>query len=239
MENADKKAPASFQFDGCEIFFDAGETVLQAAKNAGKYIPHLCYHPDYSPHGNCKLCVVRVNGRFVSSCTTKAEPNLIVESDINALKSTRTHLTQMLFSEGNHHCPFCERSGNCQLQATAYYLGIHDNHYDHQYPNRDIDASHPDVVLDRDRCIMCGLCVSASEQEGKSIFALSARGAATHIIVNSHSGLLKDSAIAATDKAMHICPVGALIVKRTAFTHPIGERAYDHGTIETVGHHTE
>lgn len=235
-----KKTPTnSFYLDNSEVDFHEGETILQAAQRAGKYIPHLCYHPDYAPHGNCKLCTVKVDGHFVSSCSTAAQINVKVESQTEELIGLRTHLTQMLFVEGNHHCPFCERSGNCQLQATAYYLGMHDNHFDHQFPNRDIDASHPDVLLDRDRCILCGLCVGASAQEGKSVFSLSARGADTHLIVNSASGLLKDSAISATEKAMHICPVGALIVKGTAFHHPIGERAYDNDSIDHVGHHTE
>ncbi|HET8707364.1 MAG TPA: ferredoxin [Pseudomonadales bacterium] len=230
---------SSFHLDDGAIEFQDGDTLLQAAQRAGKYIPHLCYHPAYAPHGNCKLCTVKLNGRFVSSCCTKAEANAQVESQTDELQLLRKQLTQMLFVEGNHHCPFCERSGNCQLQATAYYLGMHDNHFDHQFPNRNIDASHPDVMLDRDRCIMCGLCVSASEAEGKSVFALSGRGADTHLIINSTSGLLKDSQVDAHDKAMHVCPVGALIVKGTAFHKPIGERAYDHDTIDNVGHHTE
>jgi len=228
-----------FYLDGIAVPFQQGDSLMQAAQRAAQYIPHLCYHPDYPPHGNCKLCTVKIGGRFVSSCYTQAQAGMQVENNTAELRQMRLQLTQMLFVEGNHHCPFCERSGNCQLQATGYYLGMHDNHFDHQYPNRAIDSSHPHVLLDRDRCILCGLCVGASEREGKAVFALSGRGADTHLIVNSSTGLLKDSAVSAQDKAMHICPVGALIVKGSAFHTPIGERAYDQGSIDQVGHHTE
>ena len=83
----------------------------------------------------------------------------------------------MLFVEGNHVCPTCEKSGNCQLQAVAYYLGMLTPHFNHFYPPREVDASHPDVVIDFNRCILCELCVRASRDvDGKNVFGLSGRG---------------------------------------------------------------
>lgn len=217
-----------FMLDGRSIPFEEGQTILQAAQHAGVFIPHLCYHPEFKPHGSCKLCTVKVNGRHTASCTMRAVAGMSVESDTEEINAERRALTQMLFVEGNHFCPSCEKSGNCQLQATAYHLGMMSPHFDHFFPNRPVDASHPDVLLDFNRCILCSLCVRASRDvDGKNVFALSGRGIGTHLIVNAKSGRLADTDFALSDKAAQVCPVGVILKKRQGFAVPIGERRYD------------
>ncbi|NOT12295.1 MAG: 2Fe-2S iron-sulfur cluster binding domain-containing protein [Methylococcaceae bacterium] len=221
--------------DGKTIPFEEGQTIMDAASAAGVYIPHLCHHPDYSPHGSCKLCNVSVNGRICSSCTFPAMDGQTVLSDTHELNEDRRRITQMLFVEGNHLCPGCEKSGNCQLQAVGYHLNMLDNHFPHFYASREMDASHPDVLIDHNRCIFCTLCVRASQQaDGKDVFAISGRGINKHLIVNSQSGLLKDTDFEATDNAAHICPTGAILAKRQGFRVPIGRRTYDHKEIDQV-----
>ena len=222
----------TFMLDGKAIPFEEGQTIIQAATKAGVFIPHLCYHPDFKPHGSCKLCTVKVNGRQTASCTMRAMAGMVVESDTEEINAERRALTQMLFVEGNHFCPSCEQSGNCQLQATAYHLGMMSPHYDHFFPNRPVDASHPEVLLDFNRCILCSLCVRASRDvDGKNVFALSGRGITTHLIVNAKSGQLADTDFSPSDKAAQVCPVGVILKKRRGFAVPIGERTYDKGPI--------
>jgi [NiFe] hydrogenase diaphorase moiety small subunit len=101
-------------------------------------------------------------------------------------------------------------------------------HFEELYPSRPVDASHADVLLDLNRCILCGLCVRASATvDGKNVFAIDGHGIATRLIVNSPSGLLGDSALQVDDCAAHICPVGALLPKRRGFATPIGQRRFD------------
>jgi len=222
----------TFMLDGKAIPFEEGQTIIQAATKAGVFIPHLCYHPDFKPHGSCKLCTVKVNGRQTASCTMRAMAGMVVESDTEEINAERRALTQMLFVEGNHFCPSCEQSGNCQLQATAYHLGMMSPHYDHFFPNRPVDASHPEVLLDFNRCILCSLCVRASRDvDGKNVFALSGRGITTHLIVNAKSGQLADTNFTLDDKAAQVCPVGVILRKRKGFAVPIGERKYDKAPI--------
>ena len=154
----------AFLLDGTEVPFEPGQTVLQAALAAGRYIPHLCYHPEFTPHGSCKLCTARVDGRTVAACTTPAEPGLEVESATEELDGLRRTLVQMLFAEGNHFCPACEKSGDCVLQALGYDLGVMTAGFRHLYPDRPVDASHPDILLDFNRCVLCELCVRASRE---------------------------------------------------------------------------
>jgi len=218
----------SFMLDDREVPFDPGQTVLQAALAAGRYIPHLCYHPEFRPHGSCKVCTARIDGRMVAACTTPAAPGMEVASNTEELNGLRKTLVQMLFAEGNHFCPSCEASGNCVLQALGYDLGVLTAGFRHMFPIRPVDASHPDILLDFNRCILCELCVRASnEVDRKGVFALSGRGIDKHLVVNSESGRLADTDIELSDKAMEVCPVGVIIRKRVGFAIPIGERRYD------------
>jgi [NiFe] hydrogenase diaphorase moiety small subunit len=221
--------------DGQTIPFKEGQTIMDAALAAGVYIPHLCHNPEFTPHGSCKLCTVTVNGRNVASCTMPATEGQAVINDTETLNAERRALTQMLFVEGNHFCPFCEKSGNCNLQAVAYHLDMMSPHYNHFYPAREVDASHPDILLDRNRCILCELCVRASRDvDGKEVFGLSGRGINCKLVVNSSSGKLADTDMSATDKAAQVCPTGAIIIKRHGFSVPIGERIFDHKDISQV-----
>jgi len=221
--------------DGKEIPFKEGQTIMEAATAANLYIPHLCHNPDYEPHGSCKLCTVKVNGRNCTACTFPAAEDQNVVNTSEALSADRKRITQMLFVEGNHFCPSCEKTGNCQLQGVAYHLNMLDNHYPHFFADREIDASHPDVLIDHNRCIFCSLCVRASQQsDNKNVFAISGRGINKRLIINSESGKLKDSDIDINDCAAHICPTGAILIKRTAYTVPIGQRIYDQQQIDQI-----
>jgi len=222
----------NFLLDGAVGPFTPGQTVMQAAQDAGHYIPHLCHHRDFAPQGSCKVCTVLVGGHTMTSCTLSASAGLAVTSATPDLTTDRRHLVQLLFVEGNHHCPFCEKSGDCELQAVAMHVGMHDTHFEHAFPQREVDTSHPEVWLDRSRCILCELCVRASRDvDGKGVFALGGRGAQTTLLVNSPSGLLKDSAVAKDDRAVSVCPTGALLPKGGSYLVAIGRRRYDRADI--------
>ncbi len=218
------------------IPFQTGQTIMDAAMAAGVYIPHLCHNPEFEPHGSCRICIVKVEGRLISSCTTKATAGQKIESNTPELQENRRCLTQMLFVEGNHVCPGCEKSGNCQLQAVAYYTEMLSPRFQHFYPYRELDASHPDVIIDFNRCILCELCVRASRSvDQKNIFAISGRGIKAHLIINSPTGKLGDTNLSIEDKAVQVCPVGAIIKRKQGYLNPIGERFYDQAPIDEMG----
>lgn len=233
------KNQASFTLDGKTIPFTDGQTIIQAAIAAGEYIPHLCFNPEFKPHGSCKICTVKANGRQTASCTQQPQVDMVVESNTKQINDERRALLQMLFVEGNHFCPSCEKSGDCQLQATAYELNMMSPHFDHFSPNRPLDASHGEYLLDFNRCILCSLCARASSDvDGKNVFSLAGRGIKTHLIVNSKSGKLADTNFTGDDKAAHVCPVGVIIKKRVGFSVPIGKRSFDEQPISAKPHPT-
>ncbi len=221
--------------DDREVPFDPGQTIMEAARAAGLYIEHLCYNPQYQPHGSCKICTVKVDGKMQTACTMPAAGGQQVESASGEMMARRETLLEMIFAEGNHYCAFCTKSGNCDLQALAYRLNMHKNSFNHRYPVREIDASHPDLILDHDRCIFCGLCVRASsDKDHKEVFAMAGRGKATRLVVNTDSGELGDSEISLEDAAAHVCPVGAIMPKHGSYSTPIGQRYFDDRSIDEV-----
>ena len=217
--------------DGVDVAARPGETILQAADAAGIYIPRLCAHPELIAFGACRVCTVLVNGRPQAACTTPVAEGMLIENDTTAMNDHRRSLVEMLFVEGNHYCMYCEKSGNCELQAMGYRLGLLAPRHEYQFPNRDVDASHPDILIDRNRCILCGRCVRASRDlDGKGVFEFVGRGTEKKIWINAEARLA-DTNADVTDKAVAICPVGAIIKKRTGYLVPIGQRQYDHKPI--------
>lgn len=222
--------------DGQAVAFEEGQTVMDAALAAGVYIPHLCHNPEFTPYGNCRLCMVKIDGCYSAACITPALANTQVENNTPELKRQRQLLLQMLFVEGNHQCPACEKSGACQLQAVAYYCGMLAPALSHFYPQRTVDASHPSMLIDANRCILCALCVRASEQvDGKQVFSISGRGLDARLRVNANSGKLADTGFSPFDRAAHVCPTGAILHKHQGYEVPIGKRFYDQQPVNRVG----
>jgi len=217
--------------DGVEVKAQPGQTIMQAAEAAGIYIPHLCYHKDLPPGGHCRVCTVKVNGKPASSCTHPVSDGMVIENDTEELKTKRREIIEMLFAGGNHFCPFCEASGDCELQALGYRLGMMAATYQHLYPKHTVDASHKDLFIDRDRCVLCGRCVRASEtKDGKHVFGFEGRGINKEVSVDAPDDL-SETDMVATDKAATICPVGSLKLKRVGYKTPYGERTYDKAPI--------
>jgi [NiFe] hydrogenase diaphorase moiety small subunit len=212
--------------DGVEIKAQKGQTILQAADEAGIYIPRLCNMKGLTPAGACRVCTVTVNGRPQAACTQPASPGMVVLSETAEIKQWRQDIVEMLFVEGNHFCMICEKSGNCELQAMAYRMGIAAPKYPYLFPKRGMDASHKDVLLDGNRCIRCGRCVRAAvELDHKVVFGFLGRGHTTRLSFNGDT--LSATELKAVDKAADSCPVGAILKKRVGYAVPVGQRLYD------------
>lgn len=223
----------TFTIDGVEIVATEGQTIMDAADVAGIYVPRLCDHEGLRHQGGCRVCTVKANGRSVSACTQPAEPDLNVENETPHINKLRRDLVEMLFHEGNHLCPICEASGNCELQAMAYRLDMTaPTKFPYLEPCRPVDASHPDIALDTNRCISCGRCIRASQDvDGKGVFGYVGRGINRHVAANGRDLASTDAEV--TDFAIsdEVCPVGCIIRKRVGFARPIGEREFDKGLI--------
>jgi len=232
-----------FTIDGVSVTARDGQTIMEAADAAGIYIPRLCDHEGLRHQGGCRVCTVKAGGRSVAACTQPAAEGLSVENETPHVNKLRRDLVEMLFHEGNHLCPICEASGNCELQAMAYRLDMTEpTKFPYLEPCRPVDATHPDIALDTNRCISCGRCIRASQDvDHKGVFGYVGRGIHRRVAVNGPD--LDHTDAAATDFAMsaEVCPVGCIIRKRVGFSTPIGEREFDHGLIgdEIAGKKTD
>jgi len=221
----------SIAIEGTEVLANPGETIMNAADAAGIYIPRLCHREDLVPHGSCRVCTVLVNGRPQAACTTPVAPGMIVVNDRPDLNELRRQLIEMLLVEGNHFCMFCEKSGNCELQALAYRFGILTPRFPQLAPKREVDASHPDILLDHNRCILCARCIRASrDKDGKYELGFVGRGPGKRLSAGSR-GVLVHTGIEVEDDAVSVCPVGALLEKRVGYAVPVGRRKYDSSPI--------
>jgi [NiFe] hydrogenase diaphorase moiety small subunit len=220
-----------FSIDGIEVEATEGQSVIQACDAAGIYIPRLCHHPELQPSGNCRVCTCKIDGRNSAACVTPAVHGMVIENDTPLLTADRRAIIEMLFVEGDHPCPYCVASGNCELQALGYRLGMVAPTQPYQWPRRTIDATHPDIYLDHARCILCSRCIRASRMEdGKTVFGFEGRGITMRLNVDARGGL-GETQMAAIDKAARVCPVACIVIKRESYKVPNGDRRFDKAPI--------
>ena len=212
--------------DGVEILAKEGQSIVEAARDHGIKIPTLCDFKSLPPAGTCRLCAVKVKGKILPGCTTPVSYGMVIENESPSLKDLRKGLIEMLFVEGNHMCPSCEKSGNCELQHLGYQYQMTAPRFSFLFPQRKIDANLPHLLLEHNRCIQCLRCARGIKaKDGHDLFGFVKRGRDIRISVDSSDpeALTEETA----QKAMDICPVGALIKKSTAFHTPIGKRRFD------------
>jgi [NiFe] hydrogenase diaphorase moiety small subunit len=227
-----------FTVDGRECLGRAGQTILEAARDNGVYIPSLCRYEGVKPTGSCRICTVRVGGRYMAACTQPLGEGMNIENTSQDLEDMRKAMIEMLFVGGNHMCPSCEKSGNCELQALAYRYQMLVPRFPYQFPKRTVDATGPYLLVDHNRCIKCHRCVAlVKAKDGRTVFGPLHRSKKKKIGADMTlaAGLTAEEA----KKAMDRCPVGAILKKEVGFAVPIGRRKYDKAPIgsdvETAG----
>lgn len=215
------------EIDGTTITTEAGRTLVDVAAEAGVYIPTLCYLPEHPALGTCRVCTVIVDGRTAAACTVHVSDGMRVQVDDPQLGDARKALVEMLFAEGNHNCPSCEKAGRCTLQAVGYEVDMVVSRFPYQFPHRVADHACDTIWLERDRCIFCQRCVEfiRDRETGKKIFSISGRG--THARIEVDVELANTMPPEQVREAVDICPVGTILEKGVGYDEPIGERRYD------------
>ncbi len=220
----------TFKIDGKKCMAKEGQYIYDAAKENGIFIPVLCNYEGAKPVGSCRICTVMVNKRPLTACSTPVSEGMEIENDTAELNDFRKAVIELLFTEGNHFCPSCEKSGNCELQALAYRYRMDAPRFPYQFNERDVDASHPKIVHDRNRCILCKRCVRlVTDEQGRQAFTFRRRGHNVAVVLDKHLGETMTDEMA--DYAMEVCPVGSILVKEQGFKTPVGERKFDKGVI--------
>lgn len=213
--------------DGKKVQAEKGENLIDVAKENGIEIPTLCYFKEIHPTlGTCRICTVKLNGRHTTGCTTKVADGMEIEINTPELIDNRTAIIEMLYAEGNHFCPSCEKSGNCVMQNLGYDMGLTYTRYPHVFSKKLVDFSPKRMIMETNRCILCKRCVEEIKtKDGKSVFSFVGRGVKTRVQIDyeQEEKLSEAEAI----RAMDLCPVGAILVKGKANELPFGDRKFD------------
>ena len=213
--------------DGTEVSAQAGEMLIDVAADNGVYIPSLCYVRGKPCLGTCRACTVKVNGAAQASCTVPVSDGMVVDVSDPQVVDMRKAVVEVLFSEGNHNCPSCEKSGRCELQATGYEVDMMVSRFPYRFTPRTVDHASKHIWLERDRCIFCQRCVEfvRDNASGKKIFSIEGRG--THASIEIDVALADLMPPEQVSEAADICPVGCIIEKGRGFNDAIGKRLFE------------
>ncbi len=206
----------SLKIDGREIEAKKGMVILEAALQNGIDIPHLCYQQGLSSYGGCRLCLVEIKGspKLFASCTTPVAEGFEVITNSSRLKEYRRMTVQLLLSERTHICSVCVANGNCELQDLAKELGVDHVAFERDWPRFEIDSTHTNLVIDRNRCILCTRCIRVCDEiEGVHTLDLKMRGIESQVIVDIDDEWKDSSSCTSCGKCAKICPVGAIYVE--------------------------
>ena len=216
----------SFTIDGKKCTAVEGQNLVEAAKENGVYIPTLCHMKGIIPSGSCRICNIKSNGRFMTACTTNVQDNMEIENNSEEIDELRKVIIETLFVSGNHYCPACEKSGNCTLQALAYKYRIMIPRFPFEFEEKEIEATSPKLIIERNRCVLCKRCVrTIKNKDDKNYFAVEGRGYTAQI--NLDKTLALEMTNEEAELAMENCPVGSILKKEKGFEQAIGTRKYD------------
>ena len=201
-----------FTLDGRDVEASPGETIWQVAKREGNTIPHLCHSPEpgYRPDGNCRACMVEIEGERVlaASCVRKPAAGMVVRTASDKAKGARSMVMELLVADQ----PPRESAHDPQSKfwAWADAMGIASS----RFPARDKvsgDSSHPAIAVNLDACIQCGLCVRACrEVQVNDVIGMAHRGNGAKIVFDFDVPM-GESTCVACGECVQACPTGALM----------------------------
>lgn len=203
--------------DGIKVKAKPEMTILEAAKLAGIDIPTLCFLKDINEYGDCRMCIVEVEGRrgFATSCIQKVEEGMIVHTNSLKVIEARRITMDLILSNHAKDCLTCTRSGNCELQALAIKLNVNTIEFEGEKPNHEIDDKSPSIVRDFNKCILCRRCVATCKNvQGIGAIDCINRGFESCISTVGNKSL-NDVNCTFCGQCIQSCPTGALHEKES------------------------
>lgn len=208
---SDKKM-INLKIDDKEIQVEEGTTILQAARQASIDIPTLCFLKDINEIGDCRMCIVQVDGRrgFATSCIQKVEEGMVVKTHSKEVIEARKVILDLILSNHQRDCLTCTRNGNCELQNLAVKFNVTGIEYEGETNKHQIDDLSPSIVRDFNKCILCRRCVSVCKkvQEIGAIDCINRGFNSCISTVGDNS--LNDVNCTFCGQCIEACPVGAL-----------------------------
>jgi len=197
--------------NGQIIDFTDEKNILAVARKAGIEIPTLCYHPELTVVGACRLCVVEIERMGIqASCSTAPMDGMVVYTNSERVNKVRKMVLELLLANHDRECTTCDASGACKLQKYAGDYGIKRLRFPDRKEYKPLDTSSFSIVRDPNKCILCGLCVRVcKEKQGIGVWDFKNRGSRTEIVAAMDQPLA-ESACINCGQCIAVCPCGAL-----------------------------
>ncbi len=204
--------------NGKEVKGSDGDTILDVCKKGGINVPTLCHYEPVEDVGACRMCLVEVDGgRFVPSCTTPAEHGMEIKTDTEELWRHRRDLLDLLKAEDSHYCMYCEADDDCELQDLFKRGGLDRLGFYPSFEKKDVDGSHPHIIQEHNRCILCERCVRVCKEiVANDTLNIGRRGFKAKIIADDNRPL-GDSSCISCGACVQACPTGTLWDKHSLF----------------------
>ena len=205
----------NLKIDGENIEVREGTTVLEAADQAGVYIPRLCHSPKLKPYGGCRLCIVEIKGMrgLPTACTTLVAEGMTVNTETETVSRVRRMVCEMLIADHPMECLTCSGNQQCELQKVAAHIGIQESRLRGMERKVDLDESNPFYLRDMEKCILCGLCTRAcDEMMSVGAIEIAGRGYESRIAAFGDQPVAESTCVSC-GTCVDLCPVGALRAK--------------------------
>ena len=202
----------NINIDNQNISVPKGTTILDAARQAGIDIPTLCFLKDINEIGDCRMCIVKVEGRkgFATACIQKVEEGMVIKTHTPEIIEARHVMLDLIISNHDKDCLTCSRMGNCELQALAVKFGIQNIEYKGKRNKQEIDSLSPAIVKDPNKCILCRRCVATCKNIQKvGAIDCGNRGFESNIST-TYNKSLKDTNCVYCGQCIEACPTSAL-----------------------------
>ena len=220
--------------DGIKVKATKGDTILKVAKSVGINIPTLCFLKEINEVGDCRMCIVEIEGRrgFAASCIQKVEEGMVVHTNTPSVVEARKVILDLILSNHPKDCLTCIRSGNCELQNLAEKFNMRDIEYKGEMQNHPIDDKSPSIVREPNKCILCRRCTAACKNV-QEIGAISSTGRGFEsCIATTYDESLNDVDCTFCGQCVVSCPTGALHEKE--YVEDVWEKLKDEETFVVV-----